>query len=443
MSWLRTLAGPLQSPSAGDGGSEEFSHESSDATPSFDDARKDELEGPIEQGSPSRRAQEDISTFTRALSSKFWGVSSFLSPPPFSQTTSSSSSPPRIYSSSSPSLRRQQQEPTISSDSELVVSYESSRTAGFRSDFEEIGGTLKTGIARLSNNVTINGISKIAYSFLSVREEEEDEVEAREHEDEHVVDVVGVTDEVLAFARNIACHPETWLDFPMLSDDEDFFDDCDMSIIQQDHALVIESLAPRLAALRIELCPTHMSIGCFWKIYFALLHPRLNKHDADLLSTPQIVEARAMLQHGLQKQAREAAEQSRGCNLALRDADDECSAASADQFYAPGMLTNYWLPQGGTATFSSSSVKDLETEKHSALNSGTEFVDKFVVKEEALWMNVKEEEDDWPEDDTQDVDGAGMAGILRCNAEDISFSDLEDGDDNWNPAGAIKGLKLI
>lgn len=447
MSWLRTLSGPLQSPSAGDGGSEEFSHEYSEATPSFGGAREDEMEDPIQQGSPRRRAQEDISTFTRALSSKFWGVSSFISPPSSSQTISSSfsSSPPRIYSSSSPSLRRQQQEPTISGESELVVSYESSRTAGIRSDFAEIGGTLKTGIARLSNNVTINGISKIAYNFLSVQEEEEEleEVEVgEEHEDEHVADVVGVTDEVLAFARNIACHPETWLDFPMLFDDEDFSDDCDMSIIQHDHALVIESLAPRLAALRIELCPTHMSIGCFWKIYFALLHPRLNKHDAALLSTPQIVEARAMLQHGLQMQAKEAAEHSRDCNLALRDADDECSTTSVDQFYSPGMLTNYWWPQRGTETFSSS-VEDLETEKHSDLNLDTAFVDKFVVKEEPLRMYVKEEEDDWPEDETEEVDGAGMAAILRCHAEDISFSDLEDSDESWNFAGAIKGLKLI
>jgi len=31
---------------------------------------------------------------------------------------------------------------------------------------------------------------------------------------------VGITDEVLAFARNIAMHPETWLDFP-LDEEED------------------------------------------------------------------------------------------------------------------------------------------------------------------------------------------------------------------------------
>lgn len=64
--------------------------------------------------------------------------------------------------------------------------------------------------------------------------------------------------------------------------------DFDLSDAQQEHALAVESLAPRLAALRIELCPGYMSEGCFWKIYFVLLQPRLNKHDADLLITPQV-----------------------------------------------------------------------------------------------------------------------------------------------------------
>jgi hypothetical protein len=66
------------------------------------------------------------------------------------------------------------------------------------------------------------------------------------------------------------------------------FSDFDMSDAQQEHALAVEHLAPRLAALRIELCPGYMSEGCFWKIYFVLLHPRLSKHDAELLSTPQV-----------------------------------------------------------------------------------------------------------------------------------------------------------
>jgi len=62
-----------------------------------------------------------------------------------------------------------------------------------------------------------------------------------------------------------------------------------MTDAQQDHALAVESLAPELADLRIELCPSHMSEGYFWKIYFVLLHPKLRKHDAEILSTPQVI----------------------------------------------------------------------------------------------------------------------------------------------------------
>ena len=61
-----------------------------------------------------------------------------------------------------------------------------------------------------------------------------------------------------------------------------------MSDAQKEHAFTIEHLAPRLAALRIELCPCHMSESYFWKVYFVLLHSRLNKHDAEILSTPQV-----------------------------------------------------------------------------------------------------------------------------------------------------------
>ncbi|KAK2630785.1 hypothetical protein QOZ80_UnG0725840 [Eleusine coracana subsp. coracana] len=56
---------------------------------------------------------------------------------------------------------------------------------------------------------------------------------------------------------------------------------------RQDHALAVERVAPELADLRIELCPIHMSEGCFWMIYFVLMDPRLTKEDAEILSTLQ------------------------------------------------------------------------------------------------------------------------------------------------------------
>ena len=46
------------------------------------------------------------------------------------------------------------------------------------------------------------------------------------------------------------------------------FIEFDMSKAQEEHVLAIQYLAPRLAALRIEVCPCHMSERPFWKVYF-------------------------------------------------------------------------------------------------------------------------------------------------------------------------------
>ncbi|CAI9777194.1 unnamed protein product [Fraxinus pennsylvanica] len=154
-------------------------------------------------------------------------------------------------------------------------------------------------------------------------------------------DAVGITEEVLAFARNIAHHPETWLDFP-LSDEEEF-DDFDLSDAQVKHALGVEHLAQRLAALRYELCPAHMSEGYFWMVYFVLLHSRLNKHDADLLSTPQLVEARAMM-----------------------------------------------VPFDSMAC---QATDDCEIEKHPLENNEIEFIDKSVIEEDPTSKPVEKEID--------------------------------------------------
>ena len=46
------------------------------------------------------------------------------------------------------------------------------------------------------------------------------EMESELDLEEHGFGGVGITDEVLAFARNIGMHPETWLDFP-IDEEED------------------------------------------------------------------------------------------------------------------------------------------------------------------------------------------------------------------------------
>ncbi|KAL6654077.1 hypothetical protein ACP70R_007542 [Stipagrostis hirtigluma subsp. patula] len=197
--------------------------------------------------SPPRGVREDLSELTGALANRFQGLASFLAPA-------------------------------------------AAGAAQRAPDPAEIAGRFRAGLARLPGRQAVADLAKIASSLLPP-EEEADWAAA------------GVTEEVVAFARDAALRPELWLDFPLLPDDADS-DDFDMTDPQQDHALAVESVAPELADLRIELCPSHMSEGCFWKIYFVLLHPKLRKEDAEILSTPQILEAREKLSHNLQYQTK-------------------------------------------------------------------------------------------------------------------------------------------
>lgn len=135
----------------------------------------------------ARGVKEDISELTKSLSRQFWGVASFLAPPPDPDHDHD----PRTHDS----------DPNPA-DEDVI--------AGIRSDFAEISGKFKSGISKLSGNKTVSEFTKIASSFLQIGSEEEYDLDG----------VVGVTEEVVAFARNLAMHPETWLDFP-LPDDPD------------------------------------------------------------------------------------------------------------------------------------------------------------------------------------------------------------------------------
>ncbi|MGV7468031.1 hypothetical protein PJI21_29040, partial [Mycobacterium kansasii] len=58
--------------------------------------------------------------------------------------------------------------------------------------------------------------TKIASHLLQFGVDEE--FSAKDYADRGVV---GLTDEVVDFARDVALHPETWLDFPLPHDDDD------------------------------------------------------------------------------------------------------------------------------------------------------------------------------------------------------------------------------
>ncbi|XP_020085845.1 uncharacterized protein LOC109708487 [Ananas comosus] len=163
---------------------------------------------------PSRGVKDDLSELTVTLARQFWGVASFLAPPP---------SPPS-HPNPNPSP-----EPAAAAAESEVVAAESPRLAGIRSDFAEIGGKFRSGISMLSNAKAVSEISKIASSIIQFgSQEEEEEGDGDDYEGEELGEVekiklrgVGVTEEVLVFARNISMHPETWIDFPAFGDDED------------------------------------------------------------------------------------------------------------------------------------------------------------------------------------------------------------------------------
>ncbi|KAF4375173.1 hypothetical protein F8388_017319 [Cannabis sativa] len=356
--------------------------------------------------------KDDISELTQTLTRQFWGVASFLAPPP-----ESSPSPPaaQISNSGGPSDE-------VVPDEDVI--------AGIRSDFAEIGGRFRSGISKLSSNKAVSEFTKIASNLLQLGEE--DELEARGS--------VGVTDEVLAFARNIAMHPETWLDFPF-ADDEDS-DDFELSDAQQEHALAVERLAPRLAALRIELCPGHMTEGHFWKIYFVLLHPRLNRYDAELLSTPEIVEARAILTQELQVRAKGKTQPQSSSGIVELPKVEHLSVPSVAQAEYVPIVTH--KPESAP----SARAVDLETEKYPVQSTEIKVIDKAVIEEgpansskyqgstsgsssKVLDDKFEDDGDDWLKDEeNSEIVGVSGTSIPIGNDEDVSFSDLEDDDDD-------------
>uniref|UniRef100_A0A6M2ENC0 BSD domain-containing protein n=1 Tax=Populus davidiana TaxID=266767 RepID=A0A6M2ENC0_9ROSI len=377
------------------------------------------------QSTTPRGLKEDLTDLKQTLSRQFWGVASFLAPTP------------------------SENDPHPDDEDAALI-------AGIRSDFSEIGGKFKSGISKLSTNKTVSEFTKIASDLLQLgSERDDDEIATIEATD------VGVTEEVVGFARDVAMHPETWLDFPIprVQDFEDF----DMSDAQQEHALAVERLAPRLAALRIELCPGYMSEGCFWKIYFVLLHPRLTKHDAQLLSTPQIVEARAMLSHELQNKDKanstpdwpgvgtSSVKDNSNTDLPHEEtlsvpshADTESVAIMTSGTEAVPPILAAKTPDHETVPSNVSAESEME--KHPVESTQMQIIDKYIVEEEKvnqtkhqhssssssriLDEKFEDDGDDWLKDDSSEMIGASGASMPLGNDEDVSFSDLEEDDED-------------
>ncbi|KAG8377554.1 hypothetical protein BUALT_Bualt08G0045200 [Buddleja alternifolia] len=334
-----------------------------------------------------RGVKEDLSEIRDSFTRQLWGVASFLAPPP--------PPPPPPLHQRSDSLHLESKSDGAESSNED----------------EDEDEELMEYDARESGEL----------------------VQPEDYYTSIVEDAIGITEEVLAFARNIAHHPETWLDFTLTEDEE--FDDFDISDAQYKHALAVEHLAPRLAALRIELCPAHMTEGYFWMVYFVLLHPRLNKHDADQLSSPQIVEARTMWMQELQKRTKE---ESYWHN---KDSSDSPLGNFTIHPYEDDHIGNVSHRISPFESTMHHTDADHVIEKH--VSNEIEFIDKSVIKEDpapnhqekvvvSSFIGIPkqdiddddEDDDDWVKDDS-DLIGYCSTSIFG-NEEDISFSDLED-----------------
>lgn len=160
----------------------------------FDDDEQEAAQSPKKQSelnesssplSPNRGMKEDLSELTKTLTTQFWGVASFLAPPSSADEGSDPGGAP-----------------------------------GIRSDFADLGGRFRSGISKLSNNMAaVSEITtKMASEFLQLGL---DDVE--EERDYSGGGVVGVNDDVVAFVRDIAMHPETWLDFPLPEEEQGNF----------------------------------------------------------------------------------------------------------------------------------------------------------------------------------------------------------------------------
>ncbi|XP_047060777.1 uncharacterized protein LOC124667558 [Lolium rigidum] len=401
MSWLaRSIAATLSSAPSDDDDDDHSEPNSGDNTP--DHAEEDE-----QPDTPSRGVKGDISELTESLTRRFWGVATFLAPPPAEAAAEAAEEEP-----------------------EAEDGAQSPRVAGIRSDLAEIGGRVRSGISMLSNANAVAEISKIASSFLPFVPEEEEEVEA-----------VGVTEEVVVFVRHISTHPETWRDFPLFVDDDRHADDFELSDTQYEHALAIERIVPSLSYLRTELCSSNMSEACFWKIYFVLLHSKLHKQDAELLSTTQILEAREELLQSsprMKKLGSQPGGSSENKDSPSTQAEDTEFSASSIQ-YKSGLseATTFQEPTPDP-------LPGVEAIKHPISTSELEIVDKSVIEEVLVvkneMMNISEkpklytpEDDDdkeveeWLEDmDHVSSKSGNITFAGHDEDEDVSFSDLED-----------------
>ncbi|KAI5320646.1 hypothetical protein L3X38_040354 [Prunus dulcis] len=338
------------------------------------------------QSPSSSRVPNDLSFLRQTLGRQLRGVASFLVPPPPSSSPSHDAVP---SSNSQPQPPSQSQ---LQSQSQALL--------GIRNDLVEIGGSFKSGLSLLStnSNKAVTEISKFASNLLQLQNEA---LEDDDDDDDDDCSVPGITDDVIGFVTEISVLPNYWTDFP-IPVDHDF----SMSNAQREHASTVERLVPGFADLRTRL-GSSISEKRFWMIYFLLLLPRLNEHDFQLLSTPKIVEARDVLLHKLQNKR----------NTQV----DSCEKSILD---SPKKDIQVGKAQG----------VEISSQENEALT-------EIVNTAGRLKIDDEESTEQWSEE-ASISSGTFVDGQRKHETEeDISFSDLEDDENDLSSSTRLSGLR--
>lgn len=144
-----------------------------------------EIAGESAEELQARGVKEDIDELRQTLTRQLWGVANFLAPPP-------------------------SQPPTPSQSDPAVNEWDRLGTPGRRSASSSEGRELVDEM-----------IKEVRDREMDLRLEPiESGGEYQDEEEFEEVEPIGVTEEVLAFASNIAMHPETWLHFPLDAEDD-------------------------------------------------------------------------------------------------------------------------------------------------------------------------------------------------------------------------------
>lgn len=133
----------------------------------------------------SRGVKEDLNELTQTLTRQLWGVANFLAPPPSQPSTPSHS------------------DPALSECDRFATP---GRCSACSSEGRELADEVDKELRFREMDSRLETI--------------ESEGESGDEEDFEEVELIGITDEVLSFATNIAMHPETWLDFPLDAEED-------------------------------------------------------------------------------------------------------------------------------------------------------------------------------------------------------------------------------